>query len=293
MHRAFAVFVLLAVLLSWGPAELLFRFADPGPFGLTLLAMGFMWGPGIAALLTTRFVLNQPIRSLGPLFRYSPWLFIAWLAPVGFAVAHVALSLLAPGVSLQLDAAGLAGNILAVVPPDQQARAQQQIAGLGDWLGVILVLQLLFGGLVAGCTINALVAFGEELGWRGLAQRWWQETGIGFWRGNLVVGVVWGLWHAPLILRGHNYPDHPEWGVLMMVLFCVAMSPLYGHVRERAGSLLAPSVMHGTLNATGGTLILLSGASDLWRGPAGAAGILVLLLLNLWLWRVRRRAPAA
>ena len=292
MHRAFAVFILLAVLCSWVPAELLFRFAEPGPLGLTLLSMAFMTGPGIAALLTTRFVLNQPIRSLGPVFRYSPWLFIAWLAPVGFAIAHVALSLLAPGVSLQLDAAGLAGTILALVPPEQHAVAQQQIAALGDWLGVIMVVQLLFGGLVAGCTLNALVAFGEELGWRGLAQRWWQETGVGFWRGNLVVGVVWGLWHAPLVLRGHNYPDHPQWGVLMMVLFCVALSPLHAHVRERAGSLLAPSVMHGTLNATGGTLILLAGASDLWRGPAGAAGILVLLLLNLWLWWGRRRPSA-
>ena len=68
MHRAFAVFVVLAVLLSWGPAELLFRFADPGPLGLTLLAMAFMWGPGIAALLTTRFVLKatliKPTRSV-------------------------------------------------------------------------------------------------------------------------------------------------------------------------------------------------------------------------------------
>jgi uncharacterized protein len=293
MHRAFVLFVVLAVVFSWVPAELAFRLAEPGALATTLIAVGFMWGPALAAVVVTRGVLRQPLRSLGPVFRYSPWLFIAWLAPLGFAVAHLLLSLLAPGVSLSLDAAGLADSILAVVPPEQQAQARGQIAALGDWLGLVLVAQLVFGGLLAGATLNALVAFGEELGWRGLAQRWWQETGVGFWRGNLVVGVVWGLWHAPLILRGHNYPEHPQWGVAMMVLFCVAMSPLYAHVRERAGSLLAPSVLHGTLNATGGTLLLLSGASDLWRGPAGGADILVLLLLNLWLWRVRRRAGTA
>ena len=59
-----------------------------------------------------------------------------------------------------------------------------------------------------------------------------------------------------------------------------------------SGALLAPVWMHGVLNATGGTLVFVSG-SDLLRGPAGLAGILVLAAMNLLLWLHRRRERTA
>jgi hypothetical protein len=78
----------------------------------------------------------------------------------------------------------------------------------------------------------------------------------------------------------------------MMVGFCVLLSPLFADVRERAGSVAAPTIMHGCLNATGGMLVFLAGGGDLLKGPAGLAGMLVLLAANLWLWRVRSRIGA-
>jgi hypothetical protein len=53
--------------------------------------------------------------------------------------------------------------------------------------------------------------------------------------------------------------------------------------------IMAAAFMHGTLNATAGVLVFLSGGNDLLKGPAGLAGMLVLLAANAWLWVARRR----
>lgn len=67
-----------------------------------------------------------------------------------------------------------------------------------------------FGGVVAtfalvlglGATVNAVFAFGEEFGWRGYLL--WELAPWGFWRASFAIGVVWGLWHAPIIVAGYR-----------------------------------------------------------------------------------------
>ena len=70
------------------------------------------------------------------------------------------------------------------------------------------------------------------------------------------------------------------------------LGALFEFVRQRSGALLAPIWMHGVLNATAGSMVFVSG-SDLIRGPTGAAGVLVLVAMNLALWRHLRRHERA
>ena len=114
---------------------------------------------------------------------------------------------------------------------------------------------------------------------------------LGFWRSSAVIGVVWGFWHAPLILQGHNYPQHPWIGVFMMCVFTVLLSPLMGYVTIRANSVIAAAIFHGTLNATAGIgMLVLKGGNDLTVGVTGLAGFITLLLANLVLFLLKRRA---
>ncbi|MFW6136657.1 MAG: CPBP family intramembrane glutamic endopeptidase, partial [Candidatus Aminicenantaceae bacterium] len=83
--------------------------------------------------------------------------------------------------------------------------------------------QPLLQGLAAGVTANAVAAFGEELGWRGFLQK--EFSGFGFRKASFLIGVIWGIWHASLILLGHNYPHTPIAGVFMMVVWCVLFGP--------------------------------------------------------------------
>lgn len=148
------------------------------------------------------------------------------------------------------------------------------------WIGLLQ-------GLIAGITINAVAGFGEELGWRGLLQR---EFGyLGFWKSSGIIGLIWGVWHAPIILQGHNYPQHPLEGVFMMTIFTLLLSPIFSYVRLKAKSVIAAAIIHGSLNATAGlSILVVKGGSDLTIGVTGMAGFIVLALANLGLFAYDR-----
>jgi membrane protease YdiL (CAAX protease family) len=96
--------------------------------------------------------------------------------------------------------------------------------------------------------------------------------------------VVWGLWHAPLIAQGHNYPEHPWIGVGLMVVFCTLWAPILGWLRSRSGSVIAAAIAHGAINASAGLpLLVIAGGGDLTVGLTGLAGLAVALGVNLLL----------
>lgn len=138
----------------------------------------------------------------------------------------------------------------------------------------------LMQGLIAGITINAVAGFGEELGWRGFLQR---EFGyMGFWISSALIGLIWGIWHAPLILQGHNYPEHPVTGAFMMTVWCMLLAPIFSYIRIKSKSVIAAAIIHGSLNATYGlSIMLIKGGNDLIIGITGGAGFIVLSIVNL------------
>jgi len=141
----------------------------------------------------------------------------------------------------------------------------------------------LISGLIAGLTINAVAGFGEELGWRGFLIQ--QFRNMSFMKASLLTGIIWGFWHAPLILMGHNYPQFPVAGVFMMTLWCVLLSPLFLYITIKSGSVIAAAVMHGTLNGTAGiAIMLIDGGNDLTVGVTGLAGGISLLIVTAGLF---------
>lgn len=181
---------------------------------------------------------------------------------------------------------GFAERFKQVLPPEQFERMQRQTAALPVhpfWIAMAL-------GLIAGITINAVAGFGEELGWRGFLQK---EFGfMGFWKSSLLIGFIWGLWHAPLILQGHNYPQHPKAGVFMMTVWCMLLAPIFSYVRLKAKSVIAAAVIHGSLNATAGlAIVVVQGGNDLLIGVPGLAGFIVLAIINLVIFAYERGKP--
>jgi membrane protease YdiL (CAAX protease family) len=192
--------------------------------------------------------------------------------PVIISFIALGISLLFPGVSFSASYEGF----LSILPAEQVERATRQLSRFPP---VIFLLLQLGQGLVAGCTINALFAFGEEFGWRGFLLKALGNKKL--LPVSLITGIVWGLWHFPLILIGHNYPQHPVAGVGMMVVFCILLSPVMTYITLKSKSVIAAAVFHGTLNAIAGICILyLAGGNDLTNGATGLAGFIALILVN-------------
>jgi uncharacterized protein len=138
-------------------------------------------------------------------------------------------------------------------------------------------------GIIAGSTINAIFGFGEEAGWRGFFQN--ALKGRHFYLACLIIGIVWGFWHAPVVLQGHNYAEHRIAGVFMMTLLTILLAPIFAYPAIKAGSVLAAAIMHGVYNAKAIIgLIFVKGGSDLLTGGAGAAGLISLLIANIALF---------
>ena len=205
-------------------------------------------------------------------------------------------------VLLFLGAVLLGGNALGLDAFGRLALTQDQLlAGAADLLGQqavaaagppppagILLLAGLWGALVAGWTINGVVAMGEEYGWRGLM---WDELRLGGpVRANVIIGVTWGLWHAPLIVQGYNYPRSPALGVVTMVAFCIGMSFVLTAVRDLTGSLIPVAALHGMFNGIAPILLILTpDAQPVIAGPLGLLGAAIFGLLGAASWAAARR----
>lgn len=266
-----------------------------------LLAGTCMFGPAIAAIIQQRLFDKAPWSGLGLPLKGTRWSIVALTALVGMAMVPTALlTLHVFGQLAGFEAFGRVSItseriVVSLTELLQKAGQPEAIAGQlrmleGIPAGVVLLVALL-GALLAAVTINLPFMLGEELGWRGYL---WQRTE--HWSGMRRVGftgVVWGLWHAPLIAMGHNYPDHPIAGIGMMTLFCVLLALLFDWTRTRSRSIWSSCLLHGVINGSAGAMALFAwGGHPLVGSLVGVAGFVAFALLGalILLFDARYRA---
>lgn len=280
-------FILLTFLISWSGAlaAYLLHIRYGSILSLVIIAVCYMPAPAYATLILQKLVYRDSLTPYGFTLKNISlrWLLIT---TIGFTWFIVLGTFVVIGLLGNVFGVGLFGRI-----DFSEAAFLQQLTifsrgAFGDVPPhlpippVVIFLLSLVQGVIAGFTVNLPFTFGEELGWRGLLLRETQKSG--FLRSNLFIGVVWGLWHAPLIAQGHNYPDHPVAGIFMMTLFTTALSFPMAYCRFKSRTILGPSALHGMFNPLGLlTVFFVVGANPLFGFVAGVAGIVVILLLTL------------
>jgi len=233
-----------------------------------VMSAGSMLIPLLAVIFTQLIFKDPVLKGLGISFKLNRWWWIGWLLMPVIAMMVLGVTLLMPGANWT---------------PDSEM-ARQSLQGMPEGTGVWGLIGItLLSGLFAGITLNAVFALGEEIAWRGFLAN--EFKGKKFLSAALWIGVIWGFWHAPLILNGHNYPRHPVTGVFMMVILCVLLTLMLLYFKKKSDSVIVPAIMHGTINAVAGvTPIVVSPDNDLLYGAAGVAGMLVLLIVDACLY---------
>ena len=139
--------------------------------------------------------------------------------------------------------------------------------------------------ILVGPFLGLVIAFGEEYGWRGYLQG--ELIKLGRVRGVLLVGTIWGLWHAPIIVMGHNYPGYPVAGVFLMVGYCITLGYVLGYAMLKSGSVWLAAFLHALNNQALAylSLVIYTPSNPVFCFGAGLFGILSLALVALLVLR--------
>ncbi len=246
-----------------------------------VVAVGYMFCPMVAVLVLEKIVYHNDIKkTCGIRFKFNFWFLVAWFLPLIVSFASLAVSDIFPGTKVSFTIDGLLERFKDTMTQQQVQQLQQQFETIPFnpvWFAITQAL-------IAGITINALVSFGEEIGWRGFL---FNELipRMGFWKTSGLTGFIWGLWHLPLVLQGHNYPHYRGLGVLWMTIFCILWSPIFNFIRIKSGSVIATSILHGSLNATAGfSFVFIKGGNELITGILGVSGFIVVAIVDIIIW---------
>lgn len=150
-------------------------------------------------------------------------------------------------------------------------------------IGTLMLIQGVQGLLLAPI-MNFVTCFGEEWGWRGYLLPKLSKQ-LPMIPTLLISGVIWGLWHAPLTLIGHNYglgyPGFPFAGIAMMCLFCTVLGVFLSYVTLKTGSCIPAILTHGAVNGFAAIGIYLTadgGNPFVGPAPTGIIGMIPFMI---------------
>jgi uncharacterized protein len=213
-----------------------------------------MLTPMIAALIMRIFVSKEGLKGSLGLLRSPKYYLAALLIPAAFVTAVVLIV---------------------------------QALGLGEFrwseAGWFVYLTL----LVIAVPVT-LFTFGEEYGWRGYLLP--RLLPLGEIRASVLLGVIWGLWHLPLLLAGLNYPGvNIVLAIIVFTFVTVALSFTYTWFYvASSGSVLVAAVFHASTNQFSDTFWvppLLSGVNPFAPSVVSAVLIFALVVVVYKLFR--------
>ena len=157
-------FSIVVCLFSWAMTAIAhwgFGMGADTPTGFMVFSVVYMFFPLIIALVL-QAIDKEKFNHTGLVNFKIKWSWVvAWLLPLVMTLLCIPVNSWMPGVELQCNAEQLINQYH--VPEDQQEAVREQMGQMPAYLMIIITT---VSGLIAGVTINAVCAFGEEYGWR-------------------------------------------------------------------------------------------------------------------------------
>jgi len=270
--KRIGIFIAFSFGIAWLVALVLYLTGglSATPYTLVMLGAGYMSAPALAHILT-RLITREGWQGLylRPKFKRG-WRFwvICWVAPTLFTFAGMAVFFaLFPQYF---------DSTFSIVQKMAESNAQSAGQPMPEIDPMLIVIGQALTALLVSPIINAIPILGEEFGWRAYLQP--KLMPLGGRKTMLLMGIIWGLWHAPLIAMGHNYgtdyPGAPWLGILATIWIMFILGTFFGWAVLRAGSVWPAVIGHGAFNGIAGIYVFFTqGSPNLVLGPS-MAGII-------------------
>ena len=257
-----AIYVAITFAVSWSIQYLMIRGRGINDIGLDLL---LMWTPGLVAICLSIFVFRN-FKDIGFRFGQLKYYGMAYAIPAATACL-ILLTLIALGQG-EFEV-----NPALIQKKGSLAKALIAILIKGPLLGVVM---------------GSLSALGEEIGWRGFLQS--RFINLKARHSFLIVGVIWAIWHWPLILFS-NYATSaiPALSLFIFSIVTASFGIIIGYLRFRSGSVFVPMLAHGVHNMWIQAIypaFLKPGPLDAYLGgESGIINAVIYLLAALFIYK--------
>ncbi len=234
-----AAFMLFTFALSWAfwvPSALLFS-VNPGepvvtaPLMVGLQTMGAVAPTLVALVLTQRMGGRSAVTALLRRFRPDRKL-MRWYAAAALAVPSLTL------VAMTVQA------IVSSQPLVDPDAGLAEMAGDMGWIAAVALLPLVLASQLFSSPLL------EEAGWRGYALPRLQGR-VGALIAGTVLGLVWGVWHLPLVIA-YGDPFLPY--LAGIIAHSILMTWMFNN---SGGNLSVMLVAHASLNLSLNVLLPL------------------------------------
>jgi membrane protease YdiL (CAAX protease family) len=261
--------------LTFGLSTIFYVLIITGGEGIDPWVLPLMLCPGVSAILT-KLIFDRNLKGLGWKPGPAKWLGLAYLLPILYGAFVYGLTwLIGQGGFTTEAAAGVASEL-----------------GMSDASGVQMVI---IYALVLGTIVflrNSLPgSFGEELGWRGFLYPELQSM-TSFTTASVIGGIVWALYHLPLILfSDYNSTAPRAFSLVMFFISAIALTFVHNWFRARSGSVWPAVVLHASHNIfflnVYDPLMARNPLTDFFVTEFGAGLMVISVLMALYVWAHR------
>jgi membrane protease YdiL (CAAX protease family) len=260
--RRIGIYLAFAFGIAWAAGiAVYFLGGITAPASVALMATVYMWAPALGNLLT-RWITREGLQNIGLKANFRrgwPLWIAAWVLPALLTILGLVIYFL----------------ILPQYYDPNLTMLRKAIGGLAIDPWAVVALQIVQAILLAPI-INGISTFGEEFGWRGYLLP--KLLPLGSRKAVLVLGVIWGAWHWPLTVQGHNYGfgyfGAPWTGMLTMLVFTTVLGIFLAWVTLRSGSIWPAVIGHAAVNGIAGLGVMFAqGSPSPLLGPI-AAGLI-------------------
>jgi len=278
-RKTVLVYLFFTLLFSSVVWALTLHAVHAGRVAARIYGYGIMWCPALATWVTCRL---SGVKFSGLAWRWGSTrdMAAAYLIPLGYTLlAYLVIWTAGWGYFYNKDFVSQTAHELGW-------------DGLSPY--VFIFLLFIVQG-VLGMFNSISTALGEEIGWRGfLVPELYKQ--FGYTGTSLISGLIWAVWHYPLLIFGHYNNGTPAWyGLTCFTIMVVSISFVYTWYRLKSGSLWTGVMLHASHNLfvqSFFTPITLNTKYTPWFSDEfGAVLPVIAIFVAVYFWNYRKELP--